>query len=769
MAQKIPVYEVPQGIVPKPSNAGYEAAMVSGRRIAGIKREGNADLKAGILGIGTAFDRAEARRDQAEHKREIAANKAERAEEKAHRVAARAMKERDAREGNLEIVRGIKSRAALTATLDHEKELLIRGAQPEDIPALLNKFQQDRVDPAYQEWTQQNFQTNIGQRWARQAYQSGMTRYQTMGHLEGGVAVGKAQLDALDKTYTTLGNSVASGHMRLEDAADQMKHAYNGVGATMTVNLAGGSGEMLRKTPNDVTEQDLRVFRTLEGNLSGKNDTATSNKGAVGRYQILPSTAADVGFPDADRLKNDTAYNTAAAKAEVSRLSVKYNGDLGAMVVGYHSGTGGADKWLAAGRDDSVLGPEGRKYIANARDHGWAGATQPDGTAAPPQMNPSRLNAQLSDRYKTDMAKLVHEDAMRIARTDPAAARAKLDNDPLYKEHLNPEQQASLRRVADVREQAIQKDAATQLTKDTFSYRTNALQTASRYVEELHAGASSSNDFHRRVQEDPRLTDGLKASLYSVQENFDKRQANAGNWFGPKPVVQDKADTVTGLMAGLQVKPTDPNYTTPERVINEIAQGHIKPETGSLIMKGLDPNNTQAQSELGYINRAADLLHEKLAPNLPDGSRNMVGEQAYQRAFQTVWKQSHDMALAGVPYSVSLDPAHPQSIIKPDAVSKMAATPSDIHKAAVPASPTTPVGDSYTGLEPKVNGTGKPAADPRYAPVKADRENPLGREMKPEEIGREKTAAELAQEEPAAPVEKISFGNEEQPTGDEEL
>lgn len=105
----------------------------------------------------------------------------------------------------------------------------------------------------------------------------------------------------------------------------------------------------------------LSIFRKLESS----GDSATSYKGAVGRYQIEPGTAAQYGF-DPTRLK-DPVYNEKVASTILADLSRRYGGDLDAIAIAYHSGPGAADKFLAANRDASVLGPQGRAYLAHER------------------------------------------------------------------------------------------------------------------------------------------------------------------------------------------------------------------------------------------------------------------------------------------------------------------------------------------------------------------------------------------------------------------
>jgi hypothetical protein len=108
--------------------------------------------------------------------------------------------------------------------------------------------------------------------------------------------------------------------------------------------------------------------------LEGSGDSAVSPKGAVGRYQIMPETARQydpsLKNMDAstitDALKDPT-FNEQIATKIVDDLMKRYHGDLSAVAVAYQSGPGNADKWIAGGKDDSLLGPQGRAYVAHER------------------------------------------------------------------------------------------------------------------------------------------------------------------------------------------------------------------------------------------------------------------------------------------------------------------------------------------------------------------------------------------------------------------
>lgn len=103
---------------------------------------------------------------------------------------------------------------------------------------------------------------------------------------------------------------------------------------------------------------------SLVRQLENSGDTAVSPKGAVGRYQILPTTAQQYGF-DPARL-TDPNYNEQVARAILLDLQKRYSGNLAEELVAYNAGPGVADKFRAANDDMSILPKETRDYLRRA-------------------------------------------------------------------------------------------------------------------------------------------------------------------------------------------------------------------------------------------------------------------------------------------------------------------------------------------------------------------------------------------------------------------
>lgn len=111
-------------------------------------------------------------------------------------------------------------------------------------------------------------------------------------------------------------------------------------------------------SPQEVPKSLLDTFYKLEGS----GPSAVSPKGAIGRGQIMPSTAKGYGFDP--QLLHDPAYNETVTRTILADLSRKYQGDTDAMAVAYNAGPGVADKWIDGGRNVTTLPEETQRYLA---------------------------------------------------------------------------------------------------------------------------------------------------------------------------------------------------------------------------------------------------------------------------------------------------------------------------------------------------------------------------------------------------------------------
>jgi hypothetical protein len=132
------------------------------------------------------------------------------------------------------------------------------------------------------------------------------------------------------------------------------------------INDGPTADAMTRDQPNfgPVHQNISGVIRKLETGGLADPDAAVSSAGAVGRFQILPSTAKAYGF-DPNRL-HDGAYNTMVHNAIVDDLSKRYHGQSDAILVAYNAGPMVADKYIASGRDIKSLPEQTQAYLRNA-------------------------------------------------------------------------------------------------------------------------------------------------------------------------------------------------------------------------------------------------------------------------------------------------------------------------------------------------------------------------------------------------------------------
>ena len=106
-------------------------------------------------------------------------------------------------------------------------------------------------------------------------------------------------------------------------------------------------------------DQLLGIVRQSE--RSG--DAAVSPAGAIGRYQIMPTTAEQFGV--SRRQLFDPAVNEMVARRYLAQLIKRYHGDTDAILAAYNAGPGRADRFVTK-HDLSTLPLETRKYVTGA-------------------------------------------------------------------------------------------------------------------------------------------------------------------------------------------------------------------------------------------------------------------------------------------------------------------------------------------------------------------------------------------------------------------
>ena len=114
---------------------------------------------------------------------------------------------------------------------------------------------------------------------------------------------------------------------------------------------AGEADSALDNTQNSLVDRIIQAE-------SGGDAAAVGSSGEVGLMQIMESTGLQPGFgvdPISSEDRYDPEKNKAFGTAYLDAMLNRYDGDEEAALIAYNAGFGNADKWLAAGRDYSVL------------------------------------------------------------------------------------------------------------------------------------------------------------------------------------------------------------------------------------------------------------------------------------------------------------------------------------------------------------------------------------------------------------------------------
>lgn len=114
--------------------------------------------------------------------------------------------------------------------------------------------------------------------------------------------------------------------------------------------------------------QSMRESESNNKDFTEKGEFVTSKKGAQGKSQVMPKTAAAPGFgikpADLSGSKEQQAAElNRVGKEYLSKMIEKYDGNLAIAYAAYNMGPGATDKWLKSGANPADLPKETRDYV----------------------------------------------------------------------------------------------------------------------------------------------------------------------------------------------------------------------------------------------------------------------------------------------------------------------------------------------------------------------------------------------------------------------
>ena len=294
------------------------------------------------------------------------------------------------------------------------------------------------------------------------------------------------------------------------------------------ITLGVGVGGLLHSTfgPRPLVGQGGTVttdtIRTLERSDAAAKvqhvdvDHVISPTGAIGAHQVEPATAAEFGFSKEDLY--DPIKNKAAAQDVLDSLSRKYGNDPEAIAIGYNAGPGRADKWLRAGRDDSILPHETQDYLARLRGAPLEARKNAFNLAQTQLSNDSPVNVAPVADFKTNALKIQDEHDLEMSQLH---TQAMMDAVPKRGSMFtsDPDVMTQLDAVNNTKVPAIAApDAEMPLAKENEQYAANTLADAKQKATSLgedHVASldSALADNAKDVGYDDEITKAVHAAV----------------------------------------------------------------------------------------------------------------------------------------------------------------------------------------------------------------------------------------------------------------
>lgn len=183
-----------------------------------------------------------------------------------------------------------------------------------------------------------------------------------------GAAEGVIATNAYERAQNAVGASMGDKDI---GSAQMLRDMMFGAGVGSIAKGSFGPRPMVRPNGGPLTLDMIDKFgerSDAAAKVQGVSvDDVVSPKGAVGRYQVMPSTARALGMTEeqlASGMLRNPDVNRAYAQKLLDQLNTRYKGDPEAAAIAYNAGPRVADRFVASGRDYSVLPRETQGYAA---------------------------------------------------------------------------------------------------------------------------------------------------------------------------------------------------------------------------------------------------------------------------------------------------------------------------------------------------------------------------------------------------------------------
>lgn len=158
------------------------------------------------------------------------------------------------------------------------------------------------------------------------------------------------------------------------------------------------------------------LMSALMSKESSGNAGAVSSKGAIGLGQVMPGTAADMGY-NVDEMRNNPAMQADASAQYLSKMYQRY-GDWRLALQAYHDGPGNTDAMI---KGNYTPGPEGANYVDSRFDQ-WTngGANGADSANVTQYATSAKSGGNVFDQFGDYSPARADENAAPAQQADPA-------------------------------------------------------------------------------------------------------------------------------------------------------------------------------------------------------------------------------------------------------------------------------------------------------------------------------------------------------------